>query len=120
MAETAREQIERVAKGCKIKLTFVKPDDAYCMTDGEDFYKNKCILKVDVKTNGIIVGLFEDENRMLASFFHQVGHTIIDRSTIETSDVEKEAIKRGDFLAEVHGITLDKAALAWVRSQAKK
>jgi len=63
----------KIADSHGIKLHMVKRGDSFCEANGEDAYMNDsyCAGKDE-----IILGIYDDEDLEIASFFHELGHCI--------------------------------------------
>ena len=64
---------KEIAKEYGLKCHIVKPNDKWCKANGIDQYTNNSCCS----PNEIWVGIFENKEWEIASFFHEIGHIMI-------------------------------------------
>ena len=65
--------IEKIASSHGITLHQVFPGDQFCEANGEDHYVNRSFTAGRCE---IWIGIYEDEDWKVASFFHELGHCL--------------------------------------------
>jgi len=112
--------IKKICARYCIGLYVVRRGDRWCRANGEDTYINKSYTS----GNQMWLGIYDDEAKELASFFHEVGHILdpIDWSVNTSKNVryqiERWAWKIGFRLAENHGIYFHDSIKEWAKEQA--
>ena len=106
--------IDRVADEHELTLIRVRPGDKYCQANGQEYYDNKSAYSYLV----IYLGIYDDPELELISFFHELGHYLVG-STCELDKYasEKLAWMRGLAEAGRYGVKFSENALEWARKQ---
>jgi hypothetical protein len=94
------------------KLVFVKPGDAECLANGEDYYIGRSFI---VGSDEIHLGIYEDPELLTISFFHELGHIFNNKDNQFNS--ESKAWSNGIYLAGAYGYYFSDKAKAWARQQ---
>jgi hypothetical protein len=97
-------------------ITAVQKGDTECKANGEDSYINRSYNTHDQ----IWIGIYEDKEFELISFFHEVGHCAQTNENVNGFtyyEIEKDAWKRGYEIAEKYGITFSEDAKKWAETQ---
>lgn len=107
---------EKISKKYNVKLNFVQKGDKFCEANGEDIYINNSYCTFDE----IWIGIYEDEEKKLAFFFHEIGHIIdpIDWSlncNNSKNEMELWAWEIGFKLAKSYGIVFNKEIYDWAK-----
>jgi len=110
--------IEKIAKEFGKKIIDCEKEDQYIKANGMRFYINASHLAGDE----IILGLYKDKKKRLISFFHEIGHILIDDKFREDNEdpflFELEASHRGIKFAKERGIEFPKKIKQWLYRQA--
>jgi len=80
------------------KFVKIEKGDKYCLANGEDSYLNKSYL---AGNNEIYLGIYDDNELMIASFFHELGHITDNKKGKYNSETVAWLI--GFKLAKKHG-----------------
>ena len=113
---------EQVADRYRVKVYLVKRGDKFCKANGESEYVNRSYFS----GRTIWVGIYTDQEKKLASFFHEVGH-IIDPIEIWEANGDPIGVRHkielwawtiGFKLAESYGITFSANTKRWAKRQA--
>lgn len=94
------------------KLVKVKSGDKYCLANGEDTYLNSSYL---IGGDEVHVGIYDDEELLIASFFHELGHIVENKNNKYNS--ETVAWLNGFKLAKQHGYTFTEKVYLWAIEQ---
>ena len=94
-------------------LYFVQKGDSLCEANGVYIYTNRSFI---IGGSEIIIGIYEDEYLMLASFFQELGH-IINAKDVLNSEVD--AWIKGFELAAFHGFVFENYVYMWAFEQLK-
>ena len=109
---------EQIAKNLGMKLIDCKRDTNYPETvDMEDSDFDNCSF---FTSDEIILGFYDDDELQLISFFHEVGHLIIQKIielTHNKYDIEYHAWNVGFKIAHSHGICFSRKAKRWAIKQ---
>ncbi len=126
--------IKQISKKYSIVLHQVRTNDQFCKANGIDWYLNhsSCCGSWQRYRDGlnkdcpeIWLGIYDDKEQRLISFFHEVGHIIdetdwsINANTTTSYKAEKNAWKLGYKLAKEYGITFSVGAKRWAAKQLK-
>lgn len=114
-----------IAKEFDITLHLIKPNDKWHKSNG-DIYFNKSY----VAGNEMWIGLYCDSNKMIASFFHELGHILLDDCSILMPHlngktchpcskvmIETCAWKKGLELAKTYNFKISQRTLKWIRNK---
>lgn len=80
----------------------------------EDFVDRSFVVGQD-----IVLGFYTDKEKKKASFFHEIGHLLIENSGCQYQN-EKNAWKIGLELANNLGITFSSQCHKWIKEQLEK
>lgn len=94
------------------KFHKIEKGDQYCEWNGDDSYINKSYI---CGSDEIEIGIYEDEELMIASFFHEIGHITETKNNEYNS--EEKAWKIGFKLAKKHGYTFSDNTYKWCEKQ---
>lgn len=90
-------------------------DHELCKANGIEMFKNACCI---IANQEIIIGIYEDKELELISFFHEIGHTLVPQPRrITKYQQEKEAWMLGINLAKRYNITFSQRALDWANEK---
>lgn len=105
--------MKRLAATHEIELTFA---DSYLVElNGLDAYLNR---SVHIGGDSICIGIYEDGELKLLSFFHELGHCVDPRVQHESKyDQEHRAWHFAYRLSESEGFSFSPRALRWAREQ---
>ena len=111
--------LKEIAEHRGIKLIEIHPGDEYCKANGEDAYINHSFI---AGRDEIELGIYDDPEKKIISFFHEVGHTMVPRRSIkrvkyDTYKCEALAWKYGLRLAKYYGIEFKRETKKWAKSQ---
>ena len=93
--------------------------DSYCQANGTEEYLNRSYVSFP----NIYLGIYDDDEFKLASFFHELGHVLVPEEFIEsvkyyTPDVEREVWRLGFELAKnEYGLMFSQKVNEWVEEQ---
>jgi hypothetical protein len=111
------ELYRNVAKDYGIPIiTGVQKGDEECKANGEDSYINRSYNCHDQ----IWIGIYEDQELELVSFFHEVGHCTQTNENVKGLtyyQIEEDAWRRGYEIAKKYGIKFSRNAKKWAKSQ---
>lgn len=81
MDRSTRDLMAEVAEQLDIQVIFVQDGDEHCAANGRDQYINRSVCY----GRAVEIGMYDDKEIELISFFHEVGHIIdpIDWSKVE-------------------------------------
>lgn len=114
------DTLKSIAKKYNKELHKVEKGDEYCKANGEDNYINKSYVG-----NKIELGIYDNEELMIASFFHELGHVTdktkwwINADKTTKYKAERNAWKIGFDLAKQHGYTFSLSTYKWAIKQLK-
>jgi len=110
------KELLKIAKVYGIKeLIQVKSHDKLCQANGEDSYLNHSYL---IGNYRIELGIYEDKELKIASFFHEIGHLHISGELInEPYEIEKRAWETGFEIAKINGYKFKPATHKWAKEQ---
>lgn len=114
------DNLKSIAKEYKQELYKIEKGDEYCIANGEENYINKSYIG-----NKIELGIYDDEELMIASFFHELGHVIdktewwIDADETTTYKAEKMAWELGFELSKKYGYEFSEKTYQWCNEQLK-
>lgn len=94
------------------ELIKVKRGDQFCLANGEESYVNKSYL---IGKDTIYLGIYEDEELLTASFFHELGHIVDSKEGFVNS--EAKAWHIGFKLAKEHGHEFSQKTYLWAIEQ---
>jgi Zn-dependent peptidase ImmA (M78 family) len=114
--------LKKIAQKYEMKIIQIKNGDKYCKANGIDTYLNSSYVCGD---DIIYLGIYDNEQNKIASFFHELGHHIMDRNFIKkvankkegTFLIEKECWKIGFSLAKEYGYDFNKEVYDWAEKQ---
>lgn len=108
------EKLRLISKNYGIKK-FIKVErgDHYCDCNGEDSYINRSFI---CGKDEIELGIYEDEELMIASFFHELGH-ITKEKVKGFFNSEEDAWIIGFELAKKHGYVFSDNTYKWCKEQ---
>ena len=95
------------------KFHKIEKGDQYCIWNGEDSYINKSYI---CGNDEIEIGIYENDELMIASFFHELGH-ITDQKVKGYYNSEEDAWKIGFKLAKEHGYSFCDDTYKWCEEQ---
>jgi len=104
---------QEIAKKYGMKVIHVKEGDEHCEANGIDTYINKSYSC----GNTIYLGIYQNSELKLLSFFHEVGHWIDKNISIIKYEREKKAWKLGYKLAKQYGVFFSDRANEWANKQ---
>lgn len=94
------------------KLVKVIRGDKLCKANGEENYINRSYI---CGNDRIELGIYEDEELMIASFFHEIGHIVDTKDDKYNS--EEQAWVIGFELAKKHGYNFSENTYKWAEEQ---
>ena len=109
---------QRIAGEHGCRVIQVAPGDERCLANGTDSYRNHSYIA----GRDIELGVYDDEELKVASFFHEIGHIKVPWEFIQsvdyrTPDVEREAWRIGFDLACNYGVTFSQKTHDWSEEQ---
>lgn len=108
------EKLRLISKNYGIKeFVKVEKNDYLCECNGEDSYINSSYI---CGKDRIELGIYDDTELMIASFFHELGH-ITDQKVKGYYNSEEDAWKIGFKLAKKHGYIFSENTYKWCRQQ---
>jgi hypothetical protein len=115
------EKLEQISKlyGIK-KFHKVERGDEHCRWNGEDSYINHSYI---CGKDEIEIGIYDNDEYMIASFFHELGHATdktewwIDADSKTTYKAECNAWRLGFKLAKKHGYNFSNQTKTWCKKQ---
>jgi len=115
-AHTVSEElmVKIAAKYDIATLHFVKIGDDWCEEDGEDRYLDESAIG---GCDEIWVGIYEDDEIKLASFFHAIGYTLSNNVFDTVYERHQEAWRIGFEVALVEGIEFSDNAKVWAKGK---
>jgi hypothetical protein len=102
------------------KFHKVEQGDKFCECNGEDNYINHSYI---CGNDEIQLGIYDNEEYMIASFFHELGHSTdktewwVDADSTTTFKSESNDWKLGFELAEKHGYVFSEDTFNWCNDQ---
>jgi len=107
------ENLQSIANRHGIKK-FVKisEGDKYCLANGQDVYINKSYL---IGGNELHLGIYSDDQLMIASFFHELGHIVDSKNNKVNSELTAWII--GFQLAKSYGFNFNADVYLWALEQ---
>lgn len=117
------QNLINIAKDFDLKIVQVIVDDENCNDNGVDNYINSSYIIGDT----IYLGIYDDINKKIISFFHEIGHHIIDRDFIDETIkkqncsflIEQKCWQIGFELAEQYKYCFDSDVYEWANEQTK-
>jgi len=111
--------IQKIAKEFSKKIIDCEDDKKYIQANDIKDYINSSYICGDE----IILGLYKDKKKRLISFFHEIGHILVDQEFKESVEydsflIELEASHRGIKFAKERGIEFHKKIKHWLYRQA--
>ena len=124
--ENVLSLMRRLCDEYEIKFTQIITGDEYCKVNGEDSYINRSISTGHISCEkygnntraDIDIGIYQDEELKLISFFHELGHVTDDlkkHSRLTIYQIEKRAWEVGYELAKKERITFSVKAQVFAR-----
>ncbi len=98
-----------------IEIAFVEPGDKYIQANGLDTYDNRsyCIGK-----DKIVVGIYEDDELFLVSFYHELAHCLFDYDRNTSIYAFEQAVWENTFkLLEEHDYKISDNTAVWCLEQ---
>ena len=117
-----------IAGDYNVILTEIKDGDGYCQSNGIDTYINSSYCTGHIGNTDsrdlpeIYLGIYEDQELRLISFFHELGHVTSDikfDEGITKYDIERDAWIKGLRIAQTHGIYFSFKAKRWAVGELK-
>lgn len=109
--------LQEIAEHYGVNLTQVNPGDSHCKANGEDAYINHSY----VAGKDIELGIYEDPEKRIISFFHEMGHILTPKRVHKRCntkyEIEAKAWKYGYKLAKFYGIEFNKDTKDWAKAQ---
>ena len=98
------KELTKICESYGLNLIIIESGDVHCEANGEEQYINNSY----VAGNDIYLGMYEDKDIRVASMFHEIGHTKIEHSWMESINfdtvvIETEAWRLGLKEAEKFG-----------------
>jgi len=115
--------IREIAEKYNVILNEVELGDKFCDANGEESYINSSYSAGSIRTTcdaEIWLGIYENEELKLISFFHEMGHMLIDMgydNDLKVYDYEKDAWEKGYKLAGECGVKFSRKAKRWAKKQ---
>jgi hypothetical protein len=102
--------LKEIAEHRGINLIQIESGDEYCKANGEEIYSNRSFI---AGIDEIYLGIYDDPEEKIISFFHEVGHTLVPHRSLkkvkyDTYKCEALAWKYGIQLAKFYGIEFSK------------
>lgn len=106
------DRLSAIAKSYGIELVKIHVGDKIYSANPANWYLNRSFI---CGKNEILLGLYEDEELMVVSFFHELGHVVDSKNGWYNS--ERQAWKIGIRLAKQQGFTFSDKTYKWVTEQ---
>jgi hypothetical protein len=111
--------LKEIAENRGIQLIEVQLGDELCKANGEDSYINHSYV---CGNDRIELGIYDDPEKRIISFFHEIGHTMVSDRSIkrvkyDTYKCERLAWKYGLRLAKFYGFKFNKETKKWAKEQ---
>lgn len=110
--------VKKIAKKLNVKVIDVEKIPNYYKTVNMPSctFINKSYL---YGNNEIVIGKYKNKEMKLASFFHEVGHTLVENSYMKAIDYSKYLIESaawylGIQMASEYGISFSKPTTEWI------
>lgn len=94
------------------KFVKISEGDEYCLVNGQDSYENKSYL---IGSDELYLGIYSDEQLMIASFFHELGHAVDSENNKINSELAAWII--GFRLAKNYGFEFNSSVYLWALEQ---
>ena len=94
------------------KVIKVERGDERCQANGEDWYINSSYV---IGCTEIQIGIYDDNELLIASFFHELGHIVGSKNNRFNS--EEKAWEIGFQLAKEYGYTFSDKTYKWAKEQ---
>jgi hypothetical protein len=113
------KNLYKIAETYNIKIHEIIKGDSYCKSMGEDWYKNSSYIA----GKEIYLGIYDDDELKIISFFHELGHSLTPPYKNEHSykiskyEFEKIAWKIGLKKAKNHNYSFSFKSLRWAVKQ---
>jgi len=112
------EVMKYVAAEYNIKLVQVVKGDKYCVADGEESYINRSFI---IGNDEIQLGIYESDELRCASFFHELGHTMVTDDFAQVVEgmwhIEVMAWRIGFNTAKGYDILFSDSTTKWAEEQ---
>lgn len=103
------KKLKRISKTYGIKyFEKIEKGDYLCKLNGEDSYINRSVI---IGNDHIQIGIYDNIEHMIASFFHEIGHIYNTKNNKINS--ESEAWIYAFYLAKKNGFELSQDAYEW-------
>ena len=108
------EHLSNIGKiyGIKKVTNIDNRDHEYCLVNGVETYLNKSFI---IGAEEIVLGIYDDNELLIASFFHELGHIIKHENNM--FNTEEQAWKIGFEVAREHGFTFSIKTHKWAYEQ---
>ena len=111
--------LKEIAENKGISLIDCETNDKYIEAWDVSDLINKSYI---IGNNEIVLGIYDDPEKRIASFFHEIGHTLVSQQSIkrvkyDTLKIEKLAWKKGYDIAKFYGIKFSKDIKEWAAEQ---
>ena len=117
----AIQKVKDIVKNLQISLIDCDEDREYIRKTGmpDDTFINRSFL---VGRDEIVLGIYDNSEHKLASFFHEVGHIHItqafkDKNKFNAQAIERESWDLGYTIALTHGIFFSEEIRKWADEQ---
>lgn len=94
------------------KFIKVEPGDRYCLANGQENYENRSYIIGD---DELELGIYKNQELMVASFFHELGHITDTKDGIYNSETKAWLI--GFKLAKQYGFEMSPETYLWALEQ---
>ena len=110
--------IKKIAKKFNITIIDVEKTPNYhkVVNMPQDTFVNKSYL---CGNNDIVLGIYKNKEMRLASFFHEIGHTLVENTYMETIGydtylIESAAWYIGMKMASEYNVSFSKQTVKWI------
>ena len=106
-------KIDQISEEYNVTLIKIKKGDKWCKKQGLSHYLNSSYCFDET----IRLGIYDDEEIKIISFFIMLGRIKMDRTTLRKGynryDVENKALSTGRIIALENGVSFHKRAIEW-------
>jgi Zn-dependent peptidase ImmA (M78 family) len=108
--------VDKIKRRFNIEIIDVQERPNYYNEVGmeeRDFVNKSYIIGNDT----VILGIYDNDEQKIASLFHEIGHTLLDRNYENQFNYEAEAWRIGIELAIEYGISFSHETMLWINKQ---
>lgn len=111
------ELFSKIALEYNLTIIQVEKNDEHCIANGIDNYINRSYIA----GRDVYLGIYNNEELKVASLFHELGHTLIEKDFINefTSvyEIEKRAWDLGFLVADMYDVMFTNETYDWCLKQ---